>query len=283
MLLLCIGPDTFRAQAKAQELERAFREKFDPNGSSVETLPAGKDAWAGIMERINTPSLFSPRRFLRTRDLLANLTKAQLESLARALTSDPEQIILVSVEEDQLPAKVSEALSKVPKLISYDFPLLKGESFRQWLQTIAKTLAINNETIVDQIAEAADGDGWLAWNELMKVSAGGQTFLAPSSMEKTIFEQADAFLREVKSFDYLAETESDFGSVAATFLSQTRAAIRVRDGATDGLHPFVIKKLQHTPPSPLESSLAVLIQAMISQRSGLGDGTEVLSLIAERK
>jgi hypothetical protein len=282
MLLLCIGPDTFRAQAKAQELERAFREKYDPDGSSVEILSAGKEAWAEIMERINTPSLFSPRRFLRTRDLIGNLTKTQIESLARALSNDAERVIVVSIESDPLSAKSTEALAKVPKVICYDFPLLKGEEFRSWLDSIAKTLAISNEAAIRQIAEAADGDGWLAWNELLKVAAGGQTFLAPMLEDKSVFEAADLFLRDVKSFAYLSESDASFSAIAPAFLSQTRAAIRVRDGATDGLHPYVVKKLQRIPPSPLEPTLAALIKAMISQRSGLGTDSDVLPILAGR-
>lgn len=282
MLLLCVGPDTFRAQAKAQELERAFREKFDPSGSSVENLPAGKEAWAEIMERINTPSLFSSRRFLRTRDLIGNLAKAQLDSLIRALTNDPERVIVVSVESDSPSAKILDVLAKVPKYISYDFPSLHGEPFRQWLLMEAKKLEIIDEIIVNHIADAADGDGWLAWNELMKIVAGGQSLLLREADEGSIFEAADAFLRDVKSFSYLSNSDASFSGIAPAFLSQTRSAIRVRDGATDGMHPFVVKKWQHTPPSPLESTLASLIRAQMAQRSGLGSDSDVLTMLANR-
>ena len=65
MLLLCTGPDTYRAQQKAHDLERAFIEKYDKQALSVDHLDAGKDAIDEVLRKADSVSLFNPRRFLR--------------------------------------------------------------------------------------------------------------------------------------------------------------------------------------------------------------------------
>jgi hypothetical protein len=35
MIIVCSGPDTYRAREKARELTAAFREKHDPQGLAV--------------------------------------------------------------------------------------------------------------------------------------------------------------------------------------------------------------------------------------------------------
>ena len=93
MLLVCIGPDTFRAQAKARELENAFRQKYDLDGSSIERISPGKDGVDEVIERANTVSLFCPRRFMRTANLLMDCPKAKQTALVQSLTKDPENVI----------------------------------------------------------------------------------------------------------------------------------------------------------------------------------------------
>src|SRR5690349_2995349 len=51
MLIVCHGPDTFRALQKARELELAFKQKYDAHGLSVERLASGKDAVTEIASR----------------------------------------------------------------------------------------------------------------------------------------------------------------------------------------------------------------------------------------
>ncbi|MDP3793986.1 MAG: hypothetical protein Q8R07_04530, partial [Candidatus Uhrbacteria bacterium] len=121
MLILCIGPDTFRAQGKARELEEAFKKKYDPSGSSVEHVSFGKKGVDEVMERANTSSLFSSHRFLRTSNLIGECPKNKQAALAKTLARDSDHVIVVSVE-DEAPAAVSlEPFEKNVKIIKYAF------------------------------------------------------------------------------------------------------------------------------------------------------------------
>ena len=173
MLILCIGPDTFRALEKARELEQAFCAKFDTAGTSVERLGSGSTVVDQIIERVNTLSLFTPRRFIRVADLVKTCPKAKQPALVRALLQDPENAIVVSVEAEVPNEVAMKAFAEVPKFVRYDFPIQVGSGFSTWVVTIAEKLGVKDKNAARQIAEVAEGDSWLAWNELLKLAAGG--------------------------------------------------------------------------------------------------------------
>ncbi|MSR85261.1 hypothetical protein EXS71_02390 [Candidatus Uhrbacteria bacterium] len=278
MLILCLGPDTFRAQMKAQELELAFKQKYDPTGSSVEHLSLGKEAADEVIERANTGSLFSPRRFLRTTDLLADCPKAKVTALAQALTRDPENVIAVSVEAEPLSTTELTSFSKV-KIIKYEFPEQRGKAFQLWLEGQAKKIGVENESAIAAIAEATEGDSWYAWNELLKLAASGTSDLTIPLPQPTIFDYVDRYLAQGKNQRDVFQNQESSSQFLLTLISQTRAALRIRDGATHGLHPYVVKKIGAAQHQDLEQIFAVALSALFSQRAGLAADHEVANLL----
>ena len=278
MLILCLGPDTFRAQEKAHELENAFKVKYDPAGSSIERLPAGKEAVEEVMKRVNTPSLFAPRRYIYAPELLANCPAAKIEPLAKALSQNAEQVIVVSVESEQPEAKNLKRIEAVTKVVKYEFPELTGNAFYQWLKSIADCLNVTDGAAVSKIAEAADGDSWRAFNELMKVAAGGQSEIAASGRKLSVFDHADFYIQNNKRYGFLSDADISEQFINP-LLSQTRAALRVRDNATAGMHPFVVKKIQRMNVEQPEVAHAAALLAMFMQRSGAGREDEIVTLL----
>lgn len=277
MLILCIGPDTFRAHRRAMELEKAFREKHDPAGSSVERIWPGKTAVDEVIERVNTVSLFSPRRFLRTSDLLSDCPKAKLAALVQALNRDAEHVIVVDVESEPLSSAVMSTIAGGEKIIKYEYPLQEGTGFRTWVEQIAKELGVSDEKSVRRLAETADGDPWLVWNELLKLKAGGQSDVASPLPEGSPYDAADAWLRGQSE---LLSGKSDAGAeLISVFLNQARAALRVRDGAIEGIHPFVVKKLKNNKISEPEAHLARALLSLFAQRNGLAAEDEPATLL----
>lgn len=278
MLILCLGPDTFRAQEKAHELENAFKSKYDLAGSSIERLPAGKEAVEEVMKRVNTPSLFAPRRYIYAPELMANCPAAKIEPLAKALSQNVEQVIVVSVESEQPEIKILKKIESITKVVKYEFPELTGNAFYQWLKSVADCLNVTDGAAVSKIAEAADGDSWQAFNELMKVAAGGQSEIAVSGRELSVFDYADQYIQNKKRYEFLSEADIG-GQFLNPLLSQTRAALRVRDNATAGMHPFVVKKLQRLRVEQPEVLHAAALLALFMQRSGAGREDEVVDLL----
>ena len=277
MIIVCSGPDTYRARVKAQELVAAFRVKFDPNGLAYDVLEDAGDS-AALLSRIGSASLFSQKKMLRADGCLAKMKIADVRSLASKLAADKDQTILLTLEEDEPPAKTLEALKDAP-IHHYPHPTQVGAAFRTWVRSIATSMHIDSTT-ADKIAEYTDGDSWLASTELQKARAGVGDFVKPnqSGGPKTIFDAADMVLMRTKGWKTaILDFVSD--GLVPTALSQVRSFLRIRDRWTDGIHPYVVKKLSSSRISDAEHSLRRLHLAFIGSRSGLHDETEGESLL----
>lgn len=278
MFILCTGADTFRSLAKAQELEKAFIEKHDRSGVSVERLDEGAATVEAIMERVNTVSLFTPKRFLRVSDLVDVCPKAKQKALVQALSREPDNIIVVSIEHETPSPAALELFSSIPKFIRYDFPLQTGKEFAAWAQQWAKSLGVQDMTRVTELARRAEGDSWMVANELVKLAAGGQSDLVATESTRGIFDYADAYLAAGRDqYTFLLNEEISKQSLSM-FLSQARSALRVRDGATSGLHPYVIKKMQRAYPHLEEKQLRTLL-ALYLQRASFGNDQESATIL----
>lgn len=278
MLILCVGPDSFRALQKAQELEKAFIEKYDPRGLSVEQLEEGAGSIDAVIERVNTVSLFSPRRYIRVSGLIHSCPKTKQQALIHALGKDPERVIVVSVEREMPSATLASIFSVVPKFLRYDFPVLSGPEFQKWVHLMALRLGIDHPQLVARLSQEADGDCWLVTNELIKISVGGERERIETVDSRGIFQHTEEYLTDSPFGRRLLLDEDALSQVLATMHTQTRAALRVRDGSTTGLHPYTVKKMQHHY-SGLEEKHAHALIALFMQRAGYGVDTETVCLL----
>lgn len=278
MLILCCGPNSYSAVARAQELETAFRQKHDPEGASIERVVFGKKACDEIMERSLTVSLFTPMRFLRADSLIGECPKNKIKPLVQSLTKDSEHVIVVSVETEKPDAMNMKILSAVPKLIINDYPLLRGKAFLDWVVQAGRSLGILDSTSLRTLASACDGDAWLASQELMKLSAGGSSEVVreassdPYAFSETVLKR--------HSNRYLALSEPDIASRAGyTLPQQAISMLRVRDNDNAGLSPLIISKFQNIKNDYIENTLSNLLLIQHLQRFGFANEEEALSLI----
>lgn len=267
MLILCTGPDTFLAQRHAKKLEDAFREKHDASGTSIERLSFGKTAIKELESKAQTMSLFEPKRFFRTRNLLKEMAKKDLPSLSRVLSKNTDDVIVVSLEEDLPKADVLKQLEKEIKIIKYLFPKRTGHTFLNWVTSEAERIGVENASLTRELAERYEGDSWRVWNELMKLSAGGDISLKDGH-EENIFDLIDGVLFRREGRHDLLLDEDKTKEVTALLPSQMRSAIRVRDGYSQGIHPFVQKKLAKANLSQADSVFAVSQLIFLFSRFG---------------
>lgn len=277
MLILCTGPDTFRAQRKARELEEAFRTKYDPSGLSIEHLAGGKTALQALTQRAGTRSLFSSRRFLRGTQLLEEVPDAKVKILAKILAQDQEGIIVVTTEHIMPSAKYLEAMAGV-KVIKYEFPQAQGEAFHALVRVWASEQGIANQAIIDRIAMAAEGDSWLAWNELAKCATGRLSELTARASERSIFDEADDFLRNDPQ-RFARFVDSDAAGIFSPLMAAARAYLRARDGAGAGLSSYVVRKLSHLRAPHAEATLSAAIRAHRASRTSYGSEAECHTLL----
>ncbi len=279
MLIVCSGPDTFRALQKARELENAFKQKFDKTGLCVERIASGKEAVAEIAARSGTVSLFASRRFVRTTNVLAEASKAQRAALSRVLAGDQEGFILLTLEDEPPNAAVLEELKQV-KVVRYDFPLMDQGAYVTWAREEAYKLGIKEDKTVQEVVEGARGDSWTCFYELLKRAAYDVS--SPHIGEKSegsIFTSADAYIRRHDVWREVLEGGALEKQALAVFLSQVRTALRVRDGATEGVHPFVARKLRGQALIEADEAFAQLVEGYFMQRSGYADEKEMFSIL----
>jgi hypothetical protein len=276
MLILCTGPDTYRARQKAAELEQAFRAKFDPSGYATlndPTLPP-----EALALQLGTTSLFAQRKFFRRDRLIVDASASALKTLVKQLSGDQESLIVVSVEDGPLDTKASKALDGL-KVVAYPYPALERGPFEAWCVDEAKKKGVSSEMARRISSTVEVGDTWLASQEMDKASANPDApLLGKEEKEAGVFVVADAFVGGQSWRSLSAHLED---SPLAVFSSQVRSAIRVRDGAIQGVHPFLVKKLSQLRPRGMDvvERLHRLLRAQTAQRQYLSQEDEMDALL----
>ncbi|MEK7473983.1 MAG: hypothetical protein AAB668_04690 [Patescibacteria group bacterium] len=278
MLILCCGPDTYRATQRARELEAAFRAKHDPEGSSVDRLESGKRTADEVVERSLTVSLFSPMRFVRVDGLIEHCPMQKTKALVQALSRDPERVIVVSIEKVKPTNAALKAFADVPKLIVNEYPLLQGNEFFAWVQRSGAALGVMNASVLKTLADACDGDAWLASNELLKLAAGGVSE-SVRERETDTYDVADAFIATDPSrYRRLAEKGMSDRTTYPLF-QQACAALRVHDGDAQGLTSHVISKMKRASMKRSATVASASVLVMMLSRSGLADAEDLFTAL----
>lgn len=272
MIIICSGADSYKSIQKANELESAYRAKYDPEGLSVEHCEPNQSPVLFLQQRMGVGSLFAKRSFLRVSGLLS--AKASEKKTLKALFAQPDEMtIVVDVEEGSLKASDLSLFDEGTGVVRYDFPEMKGATFEKWLQERATALNITDSSLVKSVAKEMDGDSWAAINTLIQVSCG-YPLSNLSQQAEQVYQYTDAILHDSqKRFSFDSFRQFD-GSTLALLLSQSLQAERVKIGDETGIHPYVASKLKQLGPT----TRAVLVKAIESHilvRSGFAVDHEV--------
>jgi len=229
-----------------------------------------------LLHKMSAPSFFSPKRFIRCDGLFTELSVVDLRKLLPHLHD--EQTIVVTVEDEAPKEKVLQECAG-SFFVHYAFLPLSRAAFVRWCEKEAAARGISLE-IAREIAEACDGDSWRAATELQKVAAyvGAPRVAAPDA-EISVFNAADALLVHRPGWREVLPSIAEEDALLPTLLNQARAAVRVRDQAITGLHPFVVKKMSALRIPQAESSLVLAIFSTVAERSSLSGRGEWESLV----
>ncbi|MBI5654312.1 hypothetical protein HZC53_01480 [Candidatus Uhrbacteria bacterium] len=275
MLIVCSGPDTWRARKRAQELVEAFKAKHDASGFSTEALKSGD--FQAVMNQIGAPSIFSPKRFIRCDGLLEGLKIADIRKLSSRLKTDGENTILLTVEAEP-PAQKTIDEFEGQGFFHYAYPNVTGSAFQQACIAYAKDKGVS-ESKARTVASRCDGDMWMAVNELSKLGAYADAPLSESEYDQdSLFALVDDYLIKNKSWrDNFWKSGDD--QVPSLLLTQTKTALRIKDGEPVKLPIFVIRKFKNSDPTKLENSFFKSLLCFISLRSGLSGTKELESIL----
>jgi hypothetical protein len=276
MIIVCSGPDTYRAREKARELVAAFRAKHDSGGLAMETVD-GAEGVSVLLSRLASGSLFSRKKLIRADGCLTKMKIADVRTLAARLEADKDATIILTVEEEAPNAKTLEALKMAP-LFHYPCPAQVGSAFRTWAQNEAVKRGVSQKT-ADALARTFEGDSWRVINELEKQSAHAID-TTPEGLEKelSIFDVADRVLTQRQNWrsDF---SSADEGGTISVALGQSRSYLSIRDGHAQGVHPYVAKKLGSLRIAEPEKRSIKLLRAFIASRNSLAPGNEPQTLV----
>jgi hypothetical protein len=274
MLIICSGPDSYRAREKARELMAAFRKKFDPSGQSTERIDVSQGI-TNVLNKLGAASLFSSKKFIRTDGLLKKISAADLARLDTRLASDNDQTILVTVEDSPPPKTITDKL-KTASVHSYSYPLLEGVEFRNWVRENATRFGVSQQ-IADKVSTSCSGDSWCVINELQKQAVNPQDVIGLSG-EESIFRIVDNAIANNLGWRTWASEAKETGFVSA-LLFQLRSYERIKSGDFSGIKPFVVSKMRNIRIRQIESRIAASMRALVGTRSGLCDDVEALTIL----
>lgn len=277
MLIVVCGPDSYRALARAKELELAFRQRHGSSGLNIEKLGTGAEGVDALLSGASTPSLFSPKRFLRISGMIEACPKAKLPALVKLFSHAGDDLIVVDFEEEKPSEKALTPFKETPKFLLNDYPLLTGQEFKKWLNHTAKSLGVSDDDAVEKLFRACEGDTWFAVNELTKFAAGSNQKDWKKEVDTSVFELADRYLRQDQSrFDVLDEKDSNLANIV---MQQSLSFMRVRDQDTATITPFVVSKMKRMNAQAIESVWSSAFLSFLVQRTGLGDSEEASLLL----
>ncbi|MCC7522354.1 hypothetical protein IT407_00935 [Candidatus Uhrbacteria bacterium] len=258
-------------------MENAFRQKHDPSGLNIERLPDGAEGVEALLSGAGTASLFSPKRFLRVTGLLSSCPKSKEKALLKLLSTATDDLIVVDYEEDAVPDKLLKSYKETPKFTYNPYPLLSGLEYRTHLTKIAHGFGLTDEAMIKKLADMTEGDFWLARSELTKLAAGGTSQDWVIDTEISIYDRADAFLRQdVSRYRELLDLET---SLPMMTMQQALSFLRVRDQDLSGIPPFVASKMKRIKSQAVELVWESAFSSVVMQRSGFADPDEALALL----
>jgi hypothetical protein len=278
MLIVCSGLDSYRSLERVKFLEAAYREKYDPAGSSIDHLSYGKDAIDPLLSLCVSGSLFSSRRFIRADGIISSCPKAKRDALIKALAHDSEYTIIVCREEGVLKDSDLKPFFALSGFKHDQFDPLSPAKFFQWAKEQASAIGYANESVVRSIAEASNGDSWAYIAELYKIFCGGE------QAEKMIDEISpyaviDALCEQRNNRFYFRSEADDDEAVIALVSQQARALLFIQHGKTEGIHPFVVQKSRRLScPNPTDF-FERMLSSFVWSRSGFANAEESLDLL----
>lgn len=278
MLIVVSGLDTYRSLERARFLESAYREKYDPSGSSIERLTPGKDAVDPLLSIAVSGSLFSTRRFIRADGIISSCPKAKRDALMKALSHDADTTIVVCREEGVLKDADLKGFASLAGFKHDQFDLLGPSAFYQWAKDRASAIDYSNDEVIRRIADRSRGDAWSFISELGKVACGGDAS-SDLSDEVNGYAVIDALAESRRNSATLRASADDDDGVIALAPQQARALMLIRSGNTAGIHPFVVQKSRRLACSDSSLFFERVMTAFIWSRSGIANAEESLDVL----
>jgi hypothetical protein len=197
MIIFLSGPDSYRRTIKEREIIEVYRKKhgsisddrFDfSQGSEIEDLG----------EFLMNSSMFDTSK-LAVIESLPKVPAAKLAKVLKPYLKDDSNTTILIVSENEPPAALR--FLKEKPAIYQEFPLLSNKALGSFIQTeaVRRGLKLKPE-IIQELAQAFEGDSWSIITELDKLEFMGKQPLDLSKPAPEYFELINTlkYSRDVK-------------------------------------------------------------------------------------
>lgn len=267
MLLFLYGEDTYRLQQKMAEIEQRFRE-IHKSGLNLEKIDVSQTSFQEFSDTLFQQSIFIQKKLFFLENVFsAKEFKEQFFRKIKEIARSENIIVLIEKNKVKKTDKLFRALQKEAKLQAFD--ALPPHRLRAWVKReFARYKAEIEPMALNKLVEFVGSNLWLMENEIKKIAsytkkvkaADIDLFLKPK-IETEIFKTIEAVAKkDKKSALKLLEVHLEKGDNPFYLLSmvgyQFRNLLLVKSCGLDykckstlGLHPFVLKKMNHLATS----------------------------------
>ena len=258
MIIVLLGPDSFRRHERIEVLQQAFQKKFDRLNLGSTVLTSTTVTPDAIRSALLSVGLFSEKRFTVITDALAwteALQEVVLDSLQRC---DDNSIVVITA--DAWPKKITSLAAWLQQQARVEeFAYLPEVDLRRWIQQrVQQAQATIDPAAVMWLVQAIGAeDLWTLHNTLQQLVhftnvitlKTVQEFVS-SPLDDNIFHFTDALSNGQTAValrllhEQLATGASPY-YLLTMLARQVNIMIRVKETGGQGtdVHPFVIKKV----------------------------------------
>ncbi|MBD3328659.1 hypothetical protein GF340_05160 [Candidatus Peregrinibacteria bacterium] len=276
MLVICAGPDGFRARLKYRDLIGAYKKKYDEKGDTVEHLPSD-NLYEAVLSRLGNQSLFASKKLLVCEGLMSQLTAKQASNLRNAVYKDGDITVVIDYE-DKAPKATAVKSFKEKELFVYAHEPAKGAELNRIVADLCKRYGVDVK-LVPSLIQKYQSDLWAIDTALQVMRVLDERAVESGSVKvDNVYTLVDWLLVDNKKWlEYCRDF--DINTILNTALSQTRTWHMVHEGMVKGAHPFVQKKLSGMKINNADERLQQFLKALYASRHSLATGDELVQLL----
>jgi len=264
MLVICLGPDSFRARHKYNFLFSAYKNKYQ--NALIEEVDTG--FWSLTMSKLVNSSLFSSKKMLAGEGLLEKFTAKDLSRLEKKLKLDNNETVVLDYEEKLNKTKLN-LLSKIDKkyLKIYEYKNLNTWELKKEVTELVQKYNLDFK-YVDYLIDRFQGDLWAIDTELQVLRLGMNEISDLDLKNKDIYVLLDMLLKNDrqawKNIDFFLLNED----LSSRLVTQIRNWFLAQE-KNKSLHPYVLKKMQYLHLNNSGDFLRKYLKLLYATRNGL--------------
>ncbi len=279
MLIICAGPDSFRARLKYRDLVGAYKKKYDEKGATIEHLQ-NENLYETLLSKLSNQSLFASKKLLVCEGLFQKLTAKQASNLRDAIYRDADISVVIDYEDKEPKATAIKSFEE-KELFVYSHELAKGTELNKIVKDLCKRYGVA-ETRIPFLIQRYQSDLWAIDTALQVLSAMQDGELSDEvglSQADNMFALVDLLLMNKTSW-MRQYTAFDINGILNSAVSQMRTWHMAKEGMAKGVHPFVQKKLSGMRINNADERFLQFLKSFYASRNSLATGDEIVQLLA---